>query len=280
MKPLLTLILLFSILPVFGAPSDGILDLFGTKVVYVGETPGVQSQIGEELKKISKLSPAYDPDCFYVPKGRPCDRPKTALPETLALDKTAEEMKKETDGAFDVVRTVESAPKRDFGGFAQGYVLDQIRAKVKGNYAINFAGDIFVSGPMKSPRPLSIDTPFLDGAPFTSVKMNSGWIIGSVSPKAGSEIVNPKTGKEVENADFVKVVLFAKPEFSGARLDAWSTSLIVGGRKLLEKLWEKKEYQGQWAWMYFESMDKAFCSPNIDCELKLGPGLNQVTLPW
>lgn len=276
MKLLLSsFILMFS-----GGISAATIDLWATKFTWTANDKKIDNAIAGEMKKVIASSRAYDPDCYYgAGKSGTCSA-NTDKKTTDELDSLSAALKSETNNAFSVEREKDGKKIRDFGGLAQGYVLEKLKSQVKGNWAANFAGDIFISGALSSPLPLIIEDHEAEGLPYASVSMNAGWIIGSEAPEAGSKIIDPVSGKFKEKSDFYKVVLFAKPEFSGARLDGWSTALIVGGKELLKKLWEDKAYAGQWAWLTIDNRGNGACSENLNCQLFNKTGSRTVTVNW
>lgn len=279
----LTLFISISIFSVssFAAPKkvslpDHRTALWGTDFKWISPSSSTKKQIEQSLADLKRNSRAYDPDCLWSKDSKDkCE--KSPLPKVTAeLDSLAESFKAETDGAFNVIIEKEGKKYRDYGGLVQGYVLDKFR-KISGDWSANFAGDIFVDKKLSGARSLTIEDPEVEGLRLADVKMNSGWMFGSDSPKLGSKIADPKTGKPAES-EFHKIVLFAKPEFSGARLDAWSTSLIVGGKSLLKKLRDMKQFKGQWEYFYVDSRNQFICSKNLKC--KLIGGDKTVVLPW
>lgn len=256
------------------------IDLWATKFTWSSPDKKTEASIGNEMKKVVTTSRAYDPDCFYgTGKEKTCG----ATPDkklTEELDALSAALNTETNKAFSVIREKEGKKYRDFGGLAQGFVLEKLKAQVKGNWFANFAGDILITGPLPSPLPLIIEDYEAEGLPYANVSMSQGWLLGSEAPEAGADIIDPATGKLKEKSDFYKVVLFAKPDFSGARLDGWSTALIVGGKELLKKLWEDKAYQGQWAWLTIDNRGNGACSENINCQLFNKTGSRTVSVNW
>lgn len=266
-------------LPCFAAVPDKAISLWGTKFSWIGNDKSVAQLVEKEISTVKSQSRAYDPDCFYLPKDKTCDKnPNEKLTEDLS--QFAQKLSEETNGSFSVNRERDGKKFRDFGGIAQGYVMDRIRETVKTGWAGNFSGDIYLSPALNQKKPLQIDDPEVRGLQYAEVMMSSGWLLGSTPARFGSKIVDPKTGKPVLSSEFNKIVLFAKPEFSGARLDAWSTALIIGGKELLNKLWVMKEYEGQWAYLFIDANDKPLCSSNLKCSLLNKSGLRSVVVPW
>lgn len=250
-------------------------EVFGTTFTWYAENEESDKKISELIEKVKAETPAYDPDCYYSKKSPCAVKPTEATQE---LDKLSAEYKKETAGAFDVTAKVEKLSQRDYGGVAQGFVIDKMKQNLKGNYLIDFANDFYLSADFKGSPQLAVGLPDLDNVLYAKVIMKSGWMLGSsASPKMR---VPEAYAKNKKNKDFKKIVLFAKPDFSGARLDAWSTALIVGGKKLLNQLERINAYKDQWAYVYFDNKNQATCSRSLKC--KLGDELkdNYIKVEW
>lgn len=213
---LIILALLLCHLP---ARAESRISIFGTELTFRASSPKDEASLNRLLGDVKANTQSFDPDCYYAPKEGACP---VAKPHALSkgLDALAESLKAETSGNFDVLRTAGDKKKRDYGGLIQGYVIDEMKKVATAPIAVNFAGDVFVSPQYKNFPSLSVEDALVKGMKFAIVSMTSGWMLGSSSPLGGSAIVDPKTGSLVEKPDFHKVVLFAKPEFSGARLDA------------------------------------------------------------
>lgn len=256
---------------------DRNLKLWGTEFLWVTPSSVSNKEIERALSDLRKNSRAYDPDCLWTQDAKSkCE--DSPLPKvTSELDALAASLKAETDGAFDVILEKEGKKFRDYGGLVQGYVLENLK-KTPGKWSANFAGDFFVPEGAGDLREIYVGDWGMSGLPFAKVKMNSGWVIGSLAPENGSAIIDPATKSPKSKADFQKIVLFAKPEFNGSRLDAWSTALIIGGKPLLKKLRELKAYEGQWEYFYADSSNNLICSKNLKCKL-FGSNRTIVT-PW
>ncbi len=242
------------------------VDVFGVTVAWEGTTTAVESQIASELSRLQTEGREFlDPDCKWRAKTSEglCDN---RFPEeTARLDRLAEEFRLETLGFFNVRYEGGEKPRRDFGGIWQGYALQKIQEKVAGSWLVDISGDILVKKVDKPQKPLVITDPVFDAVAFAEVELSDGYMIASVSKKLGSKIQAP-AGSTVDIHDqILKVVLFASPKFSGARLDAWATGVISGGKKVLDHLESLKEFRGQWAYFYFEPNGKVHCSTNIQC---------------
>lgn len=253
---------------------DRNLKLWGTEFLWVTASSVSNKEIERALSDLRKNSRAYDPDCLWTQdtKSKCEDSP---LPKvTSELDALAASLKAETDGAFDVILEKEGKKFRDYGGLVQGYVLENLK-KTPGKWSANFAGDFFVPEGAGDLREIYVGDWGMDGLPFAKVEMKSGWLIGSeLSPS----IIDPTTKAPTPKSDFKKIVLFARPDFNGARLDAWSTALVVGGKPLLKKLKSLTAYEGQWEYFYADSSDNLICSKNLKCKLY---GSNRmIVTPW
>lgn len=256
--------------------------LFGTTISWKTESQKTSDQISESVTTlIKKEQAAYDPDCFYRPvKDGECKTNDDIKNITVELDKLSADYKQETDGSFDVSALKENKKYRDYGGMAQGYVLETLSKKFKTGWFSNFSGDIYVAPKTKMSDKLLIADPEFEDIPVAEVKMKAGWMLGSSSPKFGARIRNPKTGKTLESSDFQKIVLFAKSDFSGARLDSWSTALIVGGLPLLNNLWNLEKYKNQWAYYFIDKGNNIVCSKNIKCLTVDEKPEGLVKIPW
>ncbi|MBY0453183.1 MAG: FAD:protein FMN transferase [Bdellovibrionaceae bacterium] len=255
-------------------------EVFAVPFNWAGESKDIDKNISSLVEKVKAATPAYDPDCYYS-KKQPCSVKGAEV--TAQLDKAAAEYKTETDGAFEVVVETDKKKYRDYGGFAQGFVIDQMKKNLKGNYLLNFAGDIYLSNRFSTSPQLVIGVPGGDNIAYAKVVMEKGWMLGSSSPGYGSKTRIPKKFQPKDGAfqyDFKKIVLFANDQFEGARLDAWSTALVVGGKKLLRKLENDQAYKGQWAYFYFDSDGNAVCSANITCSLGSELKNNYVKVVW
>ncbi len=239
--------------------------LFGVGFRIQAESPKLSKEINDYIKsKISFYQAAFDPDCFYKGLGNTLCGKEQLPPEFATL---IEKIKTETQGKFQL--EVESKSKdapakiRDYGGIAQGAVLEELARKFSEKWYGNFAGDIFISPNYKAESLVYISDSILPDTPYAAVDMNGGWISSSVSPDHGGKVRNAKK----TDFDFDKIVLLANSNFNGARLDAWSTALVEGGIDLLRHLKSLKEFQGQWTYLYFDNKGKIVCSPELTCEL-------------
>ncbi|MEO0337488.1 MAG: FAD:protein FMN transferase [Pseudomonadota bacterium] len=213
-----------------------------------------------------------DPDCLWRSQStEECQNPEKQT--STELESLARVLSQETRGHFNILRTRTS--KRDFSGLSQGYFLDIL--KRTGRLLVNFSGDIYYSGDFKPSKKFVIGDPFLPTAAYADVHLSSGWMISSGSGRMGADIYFPN-GSSKSASEFLQMTLFAKRGFNGARLDAWATALMAGGSDLLEHLWNQTDYQGQWAYFFFDSKGAPKCSPNIRCQLSTRP--YSIDLPW
>lgn len=253
--------------------------IFGTFIEWEAADLKTNSKIKEKLAAVkSDDAKNFDPDCMYRPlEGGQCS--SVPNPERLAkIEKLSSEIQKESLGHFNIVAAKKTKLYRDFGGIYQGFIVDELNDY--GPSYLNFSGDIYLDRSIRPSKDLWITHPSIQDLDYIKVDMSSGWILSASSPKLVAEMRSGKTKKTLKNSDFQKIVLFAKPEFSGARLDAWATALISGGKKLLNHLWQLDLYQGQWAYMYFEDPSSMRCSPNINCNLTELSSANKIKIQW
>lgn len=243
--------------------------LFGTRVDVEAKSLKFAKGLKKEIIQLkTSFTQAMDPDCIWRKKNQGhCENAEAD--KTAELESLAQKFNKETLGAFNIKKNKHS--KRDFSGLSQGYFIDQI--KKERFVIIDFSGDIFFSGGFTPSKKIVIGEPFLSVIPFAEVNLKSGWMITSGSKKLGANIYRPENATANEN-NFLQVTLFAQASFSGARLDAWTTAIASGGRKVLNHLWDLQEFKGQWAYFYFDSQGFPYCSKNLICDLEK---LRQIT---
>lgn len=239
--------------------------LFGVGFRIQAENPKLAKEINVYIKaRTNFYQAAFDPDCFYKNLGNKSCGAEKPTPELTAL---IEKIRTETRQKFqlEVETKVDgnSVKSRDYGGIAQGAVLEELARKFPEKWYGNFAGDIYISPNFKADSPVYISESILPDVPYAVVDMNGGWISSSVSPENGGKVRDAKK----KTFDFDKIVLLANPSFNGARLDAWSTALVEGGVDLLRHLKGLKEFQGQWTYLYFDNKGKIVCSAELTCEL-------------
>lgn len=270
------LIYLVAAVPVFSAIRNGQENVFGRPLFWGTPSEKTSSWLKQNIReKKSKLSQAWDPDCYYRPSvGGKCTKHSMQSDEKT-IEELATSVKEETGGAFDV--WVKEEKKRDFGGLGQGMFLESLARVSPGPWFGNFAGDIFVAPSFpKSGLFLSVPHPLFPDIPFARISLPAGgWVIASGSESQGTA-VRPKPNEPGRSTDFEQVVLFAGANFNGGRLDAWATALVVGGKKTLVRLWENQTYKDQWGFFYFDSMGKAVCSSNLKCNLDDPPSKRKI----
>ncbi len=142
-------------------------------------------------------------------------------------------------------------------------ILEDSKSAASKAWQVNYNGQLFQS--KGSEKSLYISSPLMPSVSFLSLPSYEGWAVSQSSDLAGGALVTK--GKKSIKPDFLKIALFAGPDFSGARLYGWSKSLMVGGKKLLKKLEKNKEYKGKWGYMYFDRDAKLVCSRNLNCDL-------------
>lgn len=256
------------------AKKQDAISLFGVKLLAEANNPTLTEKIRSEIAtRTPYYQSAFDPDCYYKESGNQKCGGKDKLPENF--DQLIADIESETDKKFTLVDKVGEKPKRDYGGIAQGAVLEELARKFPEGWFANFAGDIYVAPKTKLKDPIFVTDPLVGGMPYAVVDMDSGWVSSSHSPAFEGQVRDPKQ----QTFDFDKIILFAQPDFNGARLDAWSTALINGGKPLLTKLVKTKKYDGQWAYMYFEDGGKVVCSPKIKCNFK-NPKERLIKIQW
>jgi hypothetical protein len=248
--------------------------VFGVKLR--AETPS-QSTLDIITQKITQFEEvnryAMDPDCLWRKKTNlTCENPY--LNQTLKLEALADQYKTETVGYFDVLHH----EKKDFAGMSQGFFLESLVNDSTAKWLVDFAGDIYFSGEFPLSKELTIADPLDERLTFSVVEFKSGgYMIAASSRALGAEMRNPNT-KNNWQEDFQKIVLFSDKDFSGSRLDAWSTALIAGGVKLLDQLNNIDKYKNHWGYIYFNQNGEAFCSSNLKCQLSQLP--RKITLPF
>ena len=243
--------------------------IFGVSMRWESPSDETMTQLEAKIRqKHDAYTRSWDPDCIWrKKKNNLCEA--APLPETLAIEKLAVEMREETEGYFDADKVEKNKPRRrDFSGLSQGLFIDELKKELPGKWVVDFAGDIYFSGGFTPSRPFTIADPLNEYATFAKVQWKSGWMVSSSSRRLGQNVWNPKAISGNWSEDFQRVVLFAHPEFNGYRLDAWSTALIPGGAKLLKKLWADPKYRGKWAYLYFDKDGAAHCSENLECDFK------------
>lgn len=254
--------------------------IFGVSFRYESNEKKIEKSLEETVKKMSSLySESWDPDCLWRPlKQKTCSQVKDPK-QTESIETFAKLMKQETSGYFDVeFKDKDGKRKRDFGGISQGFFIEELAQQIKGQWVADFAGDIYFTGGFVPKKLFFISEPLDERLNYAKVSMKSGWMMSSAGKGLNVKIRNPIKQKSQE--DFQKIVLFGKKEMSGARLDAWTTALIAGGKELLEKLWALEGYKGQWAYLYFDRKGSVSCSSNVTCLLDQSVAQREIRLSW
>lgn len=234
--------------------------LFATTLRWEAADVATASALKKRISEFSRYETALDPDCYYRPL-RDGNCPPHRDPAALErISRLAAELREETGGVFEVATERAGRPARDFGGIAQGFVLEELARAVPGAWYANFSGDVFLTGGIAPPRPLRIVDPVWGTIPYAEVRVERGWMIASGGRALGTELRRASARTRL-------VVLFAEPGFDGARLDAWATAVAAGGRAMLERLLALKRHRGRWAYLIFEGDAPPFCSPEISCHL-------------
>ncbi len=250
--------------------------LFGAPLDWTSYSVASERVLDAKIDEIKKLQAAFDPDCYY--KKDPCP----VLPESPAtreITELSDAIKLETLGYFDVRVLKNGKVRRDFGGIAQGFVLQQLYCVQKADWSGDFSGDIFVA-PGAQRDWIGVADPRIPELDLAKIQMSSGWVMGGTSPEYGDEFRNPIKGEVVEKSEFVRLILVAKPEFDGGRLDAWETALMAGGKPLLDHLWGLKKYLGKWAYYYLARDGSQICSPNLVCDLNPSTSPTRIKVVW
>lgn len=224
-------------------------------------------------------SATFDPDCFYKSYGnKDCgvNVDKKLLKE---IETISAEAKRETKDFFNVEVVAGKKKQRDFGGIAQGFVLEKMKQKFPTDWLGDFTGDVYVApGSQNITQALYVSDTLADTIPYAIVEMKEGWMLSSSSPTMGGIIRGED--KSLSTPQKIKrITLFAAPQFNGARLDAWTTAVIAGGVPLLKHLYENAKFKAQWAYLFFDYSDKPVCSSNITCDFA-DAGKRQVKIDW
>ncbi len=238
----------------WGHAHSGEQDLLGITARWESPSEQTTRQLRGEMARLAlEASEQYDPDClFRKPNAlgicaNRFEKAAAALSEASAL------YREETLGFFDIHHRQQSPPKRDFGGVWQGDAIDAMKSLLNGDFIVDFSGDIFLTSPRATDRELIVTDPVLDVLKYATVRLNRGFMVASVSRRMGGKVRVPDALQNVKpEGEILKAVLFAEPQFSGARLDAWSTAVVAGGTKVLRHLESLEKFQGQWEYFYFE----------------------------
>lgn len=237
----------------------------------LGRTVSVESSEKDKVKAIdeflkgstSDLVGLFDPDCIYRDKDKTCGL-KPESPDALKIEELMSNSLKETKNAYSLL---DSKRKRDYSELAPLQLLNQLRDKVGKGWLARSSGDILLARQTVLKGPLYISNPLFDPMAFAEIIMESGWVVSASSPALGAKAY-VRGKKDFVEPDFLRIVLFAKPEFDGVKLKVWARSLIYGGQKALKGLLKKKPYKGQWGFLYFTKDFKPFCSKNVRCSFE------------
>jgi hypothetical protein len=252
------------------------LEVFGAPLRWFSTDDGAFANSIQS--KASELSSALDPDCKYREvQGGVCVRPSS--PFTPKYQVLAQKIEKETSGAFRARLKMSDREVIDLGELSQGALLEEVARSGKKPWFAEFAGDVFISPGQTSRVPLGISNPLYPSVIYANVEMGAGWVFGASGPDLGAEVLDPRTGEPLTRSDFARVILLGHPSMNGARLDAWASALVVGGKDLLKKLWGSNEFRGKWAWIYFTPTWKIACSPNLVCDFA-DPSQRRIKVSW
>ncbi len=226
----------------------------------------------------SELSSALDPDCRYreIKEGA-CVRRTSEL--TAKYQNLAKKIEQETAGVFRAHSQVEGRQVLDFGELSQGALLEELARSEKKPWFAEFSGDLYVSPGQLSWVPVGISNPLYPAVIYSDVEMSAGWVFGESGPQLAVKTHEPQKTQSLKRFDFARIVLLGHPSMNGARLDAWASALVSGGKELLKKLWLEKDYRGKWAWVYFTPDWKIACSPNLVCDFS-DPKKRKIKAPW
>ncbi len=277
----LFIILLFQVLAMgfTHANNSASTDFFGVSLGWQTTKSSTKAIDTFLTSKRESYHATFDPDCYYKKEGntgcgKGIDKDLLKRAESFAA-----EIREETGGAFEITAKKENKEYRDFGGIAQGMILEEIARQTKEPWAGNFAGDMFISDGFNLASPIILSDPVLPGVAFAVVEMKSGWIMSSYAPSAGGSIRDPNSKIETDYTEFKKITLVAKSGFNGARLDGWSTAIMAGGQTTLTKLMNLKKYSGQWGFVVFDDKLKPRCSHNLKCQFG-DPRTRKVEVKW
>lgn len=263
MKFLIILIIFFPQLvrPVFAEKKT--VKLWGTHLsLELYHSKNIESYLGKILDIAKYSEKILDPDCLYA-KNKHCKKSEVSIELKGFLRK----LESETLGYF----SVNNNGKKDFGGLAQGFVLQKFidNNKIE-NIILDFGHDYYIN--TDKAQSIILGDPQMQILPLARLIIKKGWVLSSSSTTSGANIYIPKNKKA--HMDFETIVLIASPQFSGARLDAWSTALIVGGKQLLEYLKGLKNYSGQWSYAYLDKKtQELICSVDLECKKNMTKSL-------
>jgi hypothetical protein len=250
--------------------------LFAAPLDWTSFSGAAERSIAARLEEIVSAQSSFDPDCYYY-GADPCANPTTEW--TMAISKLSDAVKSETLGTFEVRTLKNGKERRDFGGIAQGFVLNELRKAYARDWSADFSGDIFLA-PGSQPRVIGVADARIPELDVARIEMSSGWVMGGTSPEYGDEFREAKSGRRIRKSEFKRLVLVARPEFDGGRLDAWETALMVGGLRLLDHLWSLKPYVGSWGYFYILANGRRVCSQNLTCDLRDVVQPSKIKVVW
>ncbi len=199
------------------------------KVKVEGDRGLVDQAIGK-IKRLDNLFSIYNPnsEISRLNRGEKIE----VSPDTKKILELSEQMKKLTNGAFDV----QYSGKIDLGAIAKGYAVETARELlVKSgakNGMIDMCSSIAVFGlpaGRQGPRPwkVGIQHPREKNKLLGIVELNDGQSLGTSGDyERGLHIIDPKTGEPAETAWTVTII-----GTNAAVVDALSTGVYVLGAK-------------------------------------------------
>jgi hypothetical protein len=255
--------------------------VFGVELRWESENAEADTILTKKIEQYqSEFTQSMDPDCRWrKPVNGICEN---NFPEqTKELEKIAEVIKKETLGVYEILhKGKDGIVRRDFDGLSQGFFINRLKGEIKLPWMADFAGDIFVHPLIKPTKNLIVGDPLIEAVTYATVDMpGGGWMIASAGRALGAKLRNPNQTKEEEapKEDFQKIIVFAEPNFDGARVDAWATAIVAGGKPVLEHLWTLKDYEGKWGYFGLTSESKPVWSNNL--KFRERDGVRTVIVP-
>lgn len=255
--------------------------VFGVSLRWESESKEVDQALTKKIEQYqSEFAESMDPDCRWrKPVNGVC--PNRFPEQTKELEKIAEVIKKETQGVYEILhKGKDGMVRRDFDGLSQGFFINKLKGEIKFPFLADFAGDIFVHPLIKPSKNLIVGDPLIEAVTYATVDMpGGGWMIASAGRALGAKLRNPNQPDvgDAPKEDFQKIVVFAEPSFDGARVDAWATAIVAGGKPVLEHLWTLKEYEGKWGYFGLTSDSKPVWSSNL--KFRDQDGVRTVTVP-
>jgi len=211
-----------------------------------------------EIKRVQeRLSKFLEHSEVSFINQRASQEPISLSDEAFHLIKTAMEITRISNGAFDITKGTQgvtlnqednsisfadSSVKIDLAGIAKGYAVDQavyiLRKNNISRAMVNAGGDLycFGNGPDGGDWRIGIEDPRHKEKYLTRVRLHNQAIASSGAYYQQDHIIDPATGKPVENNVLSASVI--APDCATA--DALATALFVMGRKagfeMIEKL--------------------------------------------